>query len=305
VSKSHLVIAGTGRAGTSFLVRFLDACGLETAAEGADWNARARAGGESVLDPDADLPYVVKDPWLWTYCRSLDLDRLKIDSLLVPMRDLMDAAASRVLQERVALAETPWVDRAVAGGAAGGVVYSLSIADQARILAVGFHELLHWAVSNDIPTVLLDFPRIVEDRDYLVSSLWPFLDGRLNRDATLAAFDRVADSDAVRVGSQAGEVAASGPDAEAGLDRAALAIRIGELRAEADELRAEADDTRERRSAVEAELDRGKDYAESLEAELRRMHDTLRRMQETRLWRLGARWLSLKARLHRKRTPVG
>lgn len=291
------MIAGTGRAGTSFLVQFLDACGLETAVGESEWDARARAGGESILDPDAELPYVVKDPWLWTYCQSLDLDRLTIDALLVPMRDLTGAAASRVLQERVALAETPWVDRAVTGGATGGVIYSLSIADQARILAVGFHELLHWAVSNGIPTVLLDFPRIVEDREYLVSSLWPFLDGRLERDAALAAFDRLADSDAVRVRSQGGEIA-SGSDGEAGLDRAALAIRIGEVRAEVDE-------TREQLGAVEAELGRGKDYAESLETELRRTQDALRRMQDTRLWRLGTRWWNLKARLHGKRTPVG
>jgi hypothetical protein len=294
------VIAGTGRAGTSFLVQFLDACGLETAVEESEWDARARAGGESVLDAEAELPYVVKDPWLWTYCQSVDLDRLTIDALLVPMRDLTDAAASRVLQERVALAETPWPDRGVTGGATGGVIYSLSIADQARILAVGFHELLHWAVSNDIPTVLLDFPRTVEDREYLVTSLWPFLDGRLERDAALAAFDRVADSDAVRVRSRVGEVPASEPgaDAEAGLERAALAIRIGEVRAEADA-------TREQLSAVEAELGRGKDYAESLEAELRELQDDLRRMQNTRLWRLGTRWWNLKGRLHGERTPVG
>jgi hypothetical protein len=196
------VIAGTGRAGTSFLVQFLDACGLETTLDASKWDERARAGGESVLDPDADLPYVVKDPWLWTYCRSLDLERVGIDALLVPMRDLTDAAGSRVLQARAALAETPWVNRGFSASGPGGVVYSLSVADQERILAVGFHELLHWAVSNDIPTVLLDFPRIVEDAEYLVSSLWPFLDGHVERDAALAAFQRTADPAAVRVRSQ-------------------------------------------------------------------------------------------------------
>lgn len=291
MSSKHLVIAGTGRAGTSFLVHFLDACGLDTAVGDSEWNERARAGGERVLDPDAELPYVVKDPWLWTYCQSLDLDRLSIDALLVPMRDLADAAASRVLQERVGLAETPWVDRAVHGGATGGVIYSLSIADQARILAVGFHDLLHWAVSNGIPTVLLDFPRIVEDREYLVSALWPFLDGRIDRDAAFAAFDRLADSKAVRVRSHGGQVAATDSDAEAGLDRAALAIRIGEVRAEADE-------TREQLRAVEAELERGKEYAENLA-------EQLKTIESTRFWRLANRWWRLRGGIPGPRRSVG
>jgi hypothetical protein len=290
VSSKHLVIAGTGRAGTSFLVQFLDACGLETAVEESEWSERARAGGERVLEADSDLPYVVKDPWLWTYCQTLDLDRLKIDALLVPMRDLTDAAASRVLQERVTLAETPWVDRAVTGSTRGGVIYSLSIADQARILAVGFHDLLHWAVSNDIPTVLLDFPRLVEDRAYLVSALWPFLEGRVDRDTALAAFDRLADASAVRVRSQAGKVAASA-DAEAGLDRAALEIRIGEVRGEADE-------TRERLRAVEAELQRGKEYADNLA-------EQLKTIESTRFWRLANTWWRLRGGMPGPRRSVG
>jgi hypothetical protein len=294
VSTQHLVIAGTGRTGTSFLVQFLDACGFETALEESEWHTRARAGGESILDPDADLPYVVKDPWLWTYCRSVDLERLTIDALLVPMRDLMDAAASRVLQERVALADTPWVDRAVSGSTPGGVVYSLSIVDQARILAVGFHELLRWAVSNDIRTVLLDFPRIVEDGEYLVSSLWPVLDGRVDRDAALAAFGQVADPAAVRLHSEVGEAGGSAADAE--LDRAALAIRIGELRDEAA-------GTRERLAAVEAELanttaQRMASEAELTEARaaLNAISDELAALRATRSWRLTRPLRSIRRR---------
>lgn len=253
MARRHIVIGGTGRAGTSFLVEFLAACGLETAGEASEWHARARAGGESRLDSGTELPYVVKDPWLWTYCKSLDLSRLSIEALVVPVRDLTSAAASRVLQERAAIAGTPAVDRGdlnVFGYTPGGVVYSLTVVDQARILAVGFHELLQWAVSNDIRTLLLDFPRIVEDGEYLVSSLWPLLEGQLERPAAIEAFARVARSDAVRLHSQRGRPAvfrSAEADADAALDRAGLAMRIGELRAEVE-------GARERLAAVEIEL---------------------------------------------------
>ena len=67
--RRHAVIAGTGRAGTSFLVRFLKACGLDTGATEMPFDARARAGLErNLLDEGA--AYVVKDPWLFVVLRS-------------------------------------------------------------------------------------------------------------------------------------------------------------------------------------------------------------------------------------------
>ena len=50
-TRHHLVIAGTGRAGTSFLVRYLHQLGLETELAGAhrrpSWDAMANAGLET------------------------------------------------------------------------------------------------------------------------------------------------------------------------------------------------------------------------------------------------------------------
>src|SRR5271170_1882476 len=72
----HLVIAGTGRAGTSFLVRYLTELGLDTTlarnGDRAGWDAEANAGLENMLISDADLPYVVKSPWI---CEYVDQDR--------------------------------------------------------------------------------------------------------------------------------------------------------------------------------------------------------------------------------------
>ena len=65
----HLVIAGTGRAGTSFLVRYLTELGLDTSlsrqGEAAFWDEAANAGLEEfpIVGSGANLPYVVKSPW--------------------------------------------------------------------------------------------------------------------------------------------------------------------------------------------------------------------------------------------------
>lgn len=234
--RHHAVVAGTGRSGTSFLVRLLDTCGLETGLDANAWYSRARAGHEYALDSNEPLPYVVKDPRLFTYCEEIDLDSIAIDALIIPIRDLMLAARSRVHQERLAVLDGPLGGRdsvQLAGTTPGGVLYSLDVVDQARILAVGLHKLLHWAAANQLPLYLLEFPRLVEDPHYTLGILWPWLSEHCTAEIAHRAFAEVADPDAVRITSDPGEpkafILAEGEPDPAALDRAALSERIGEL----------------------------------------------------------------------------
>jgi hypothetical protein len=92
--KHHLVIAGTGRAGTSFLVRYLTECGLETEisrnGDATNWNESAHAGFETFPLVQGDLPYVIKQPWLHEFAEQFfDRDDVRIDAAVIPIRDLM------------------------------------------------------------------------------------------------------------------------------------------------------------------------------------------------------------------------
>lgn len=212
--RRHLFIAGTGRAGTSFLVRYLDALGLEThisKSGDGQWSAAANAGLEDApFASSADaLPYVVKTPWVCEFIDQLIADEtIAIDALIIPVRDLGDAASSRIILELRDIYENAdwmtsyketWLHR---GGVAGGVVFSLDPVDQERILAVGFARVVQRLVSADIPLVLLDFPRIVEDADYLFDKLCPFLPGTADRAAAREKHREIADLDKVRVGRE-------------------------------------------------------------------------------------------------------
>ncbi len=203
-TRRHAVIAGTGRAGTTFLVEFLGACGLDVGAALEDDRRfeRARAGRETALDSsDNNLPYVVKDPWLFTYCQSMDLTKTGIDALIIPIRDIWDAAASRIHQERLSMIDAGWGKRedvVAFGKTPGGILHSLEPLDQAHVLALGFHTLVEWAVENEIPTYLLAFPRIVRDGDYLVRALSPWLLERCDAQSALRAFSMTARPGAVR-----------------------------------------------------------------------------------------------------------
>lgn len=234
--RRHAVIAGTGRAGTTFLVRFLQECGLDGPAEERSVDDRARAGLEHHLLDD-NAPYVVKDPWLFAYCDAIDPESVTIDALVVPVRELMAAASSRILQERIAMAEGPfggWPTSDVHGVVPGGAVYSLDPVDEARILAVGFHRLIHWATVRQLPLYLVEFPRAVNDRDYLLNTLWPWLGRHCDRDTAIAAFAAVADPELLRIDppGRAGPITTSGIHDPSTLDRDAMAILLKERSAE-------------------------------------------------------------------------
>ena len=191
--RHHAVIAGTGRAGTTFLVQFLAACGVDTG-ESTVVDDRAHAGLEIPLNhPEA--PYLTKDPWLYTYCDDLDLDSIAVDVVILPMRDLTDAANSRLIQEKAHVLENmpEHFARATSyGHVIGGSIYSLETTDLERLLAVGFYRVLQWAVRHELTICLVDFPRLVEDGDYLIDALWPWLQTYCSKEEARAALAATA-----------------------------------------------------------------------------------------------------------------
>jgi hypothetical protein len=271
--RHHLLIAGTGRAGTTFLVQYLAACGLETQLSRETphfYDENANAGLEDTLLNQPDAPYVCKSPWLYEYVERLLADEdLCIDAVIVPMRNLVEAASSRVVNEmraRYAVTTTPadcgqWSGW---GTTAGGVIYSLNPIDQARVLALGFHELLHALVKRNIPVLLLDFPRFVEDPEYLYVALRSVLGDKIDRSSALRAHERIASPAKVRVGRELAAVSgearirSSQPPrgtvypSHAALDRIALTRELEKTQAALEETRARLAQATQRKDTLEA-----------------------------------------------------
>jgi hypothetical protein len=206
-----MLIAGTGRAGTSFLVKYLHALGLDThlAHHGSpQWSALANAGLEDlpIADSSATRPYVLKSPWIGNVLdQILDDKAIAVDVALIPVRDLKAAAASRMVTEIQNIFErSAWMTAAGSiwrewGITEGGAVFSLELLDQERILAVQFARLVQKVVAADIPFVLLDFPRIVEDGAYLYEKTKAYLPSGVTFELAMTAHRRVAEADLVRV----------------------------------------------------------------------------------------------------------
>ncbi len=212
--RHHLMIAGTGRAGTSFLVRFLAGMGLEThLAKSGDgqWDDVANAGFEDIPVPAAsgDLPYVIKTPLLSEIIDDvLRNPAIAMDAVIIPVRDLVEVAASRTVLELQAIHQRePWMatlNHMVEhwGMTPGGTMYSLNPLDQGRLLAVGFHRLIERLTKADVPMLFLDFPRLAEDPAYLFAKLRPVLPAGATLEQAMQAHAQIADAAKIRVGRE-------------------------------------------------------------------------------------------------------
>ncbi len=164
----HLLIGGTGRAGTTVLVQLLQACGLDAGSEQLRYSDRSRAGLEGWFDPERS-PYVVKSPYFSDNLERLlgeGLDPSTIDAVVVPMRGLDDAANSRIAVFAEHGLRTP-----------GGLWHHRRPSLQRDLLAESLYQLVKTASDHHIPLVLLSFPEFVNDAGYAWDALRPVLPG--------------------------------------------------------------------------------------------------------------------------------
>jgi hypothetical protein len=165
--RHHIIISSTGRAGTTFLVQLLTALRLPTGFRSPHEGIYeiCNAGMETDIRSER-APYIVKSPAL---CKHLDgiLDAdpsIIVDYAIVPVRRLCDAAESRrdVVRRNDAPAQV-----------VGGLWETMVGEDQEDVLARSLYELMYTLARHDIPVLLLSFPRLVHDPEYLYSRLSP------------------------------------------------------------------------------------------------------------------------------------
>lgn len=184
--KGRVFITGTGRAGTTFLVQLLTDIGLDTGFERTNYtptrNYKASASGYGTYFDSAraglelDIfdrmnPTIVKSPYICDHVDDLLLSGIKVGKLIIPVRDIAQAAESRRFVQR----ETTGLNEG--SSVAGGLWDTEQPTDQEQVLAMKFARLIEAAVRNDIPMTFLSFPRLVYDADYTydkLHSLFPF-----------------------------------------------------------------------------------------------------------------------------------
>lgn len=191
--RRHVVISGTGRTGTSFLVELLTHLGLDTGYAPEEIEKSkfklARAGLEyDIRKPNA--PFIVKSPWFCDYSDEvLSCDDIIVEHVFVPVRDLKAAAESRRFVTAQTMSTMPLLKRlwyrqfskAVKGG-----VHTRDGDHQEEVLLGQVYNLALSLSGTTVPVTLLRYPKIVNDAFYLFQKLQPILG-----DITYAEFQSV------------------------------------------------------------------------------------------------------------------
>lgn len=200
-----IAIAGPGRSGSSVLVKLFAGWGFSTVPESQDdWHPEAQAGLESRIDGLS--PYEVdKDPWAYEYLPRVDAGVLQgYDALIIPLRDRLDAAVSRSVQERVHRARFADDDRWLWntwGAAPGGAVMPSDLGSISNTLSAGLWDLLVAAGAAGMAPRILHFPRFVADFDYLWGQLGDLISRRCDRSRAQQVWADVANPERIRIRS--------------------------------------------------------------------------------------------------------
>lgn len=181
--RKHVVISGTGRAGTSFLVELLTHLGLDTGFRLEDLAQRKSQTARAGLEHDirqTDAPYVVKNPWFCDHAEEVvGRDDICIEHVFIPMRDLHAAAESRrhVTNTAVSAMTTfsRWRFKFFPKGIAGGLWHTTQPDQQEDELLHQIYKLTLSLSKTAIPVTLLRYPLLANDAEYLYSKLRPIL----------------------------------------------------------------------------------------------------------------------------------
>ena len=180
MAKKHVLITGTGRAGTTFLVQLLTNLGLETgfSKDNMPIDKNARAGLEnSLLNPDA--PYIVKHPTFIFRAEETLNANIEIEHVFIPMRNLYEAAESRRKVSKEGLKQERFLDRILyklnLKQIPGALTQTRSARKQEKVLITALYDALLRLSDRPIPVTLMQYPRLTKDCDYLYDKLRPIL----------------------------------------------------------------------------------------------------------------------------------
>tara|TARA_Y100001938_G_scaffold139309_1_gene206001 strand:- start:2484 stop:3044 length:561 start_codon:yes stop_codon:yes gene_type:complete len=185
--KNKILITGTGRSGTSFLMRLFTHLGMDTGftKKQSDMfvDNKQNAGLENLnLHTDNRIH---KAPHFAEMIDDIN-EKFKIDHVIVPMRDLYKSAKSR---------------ESVGGlNSAGGLWKANNLEEQIIHNSKLFYNLIYDLTKNNIKYSILHFPNIVYDYNEIYKPLsWLFDEYGITEEVFKVKHDKIKDLKKIRI----------------------------------------------------------------------------------------------------------
>jgi hypothetical protein len=194
--RHHVIISGTGRAGTTVIVTLLTKLGLDTGFKPDEIEHEIFPNCNAGLELDIrkpDAPYIIKSPWICEYIEELIHHKeIVIDYAIIPVRDMREAALSRIIVN-LETTEEKYPNLPVIYGGLWG---TKNPDEQEDVLYKNLFRLLLHLSSANIPLIFIHYPKLTKDPSYLFEKLRPILQKR-NYRTFLKAYQETIDPNLV------------------------------------------------------------------------------------------------------------
>lgn len=160
--KPKVIISGTGRCGTTFLMMLFTFLGFDTGFTKQNFKAHVDSTSRAGMETKLNTPhYIVKNPQFIEedYLKYIINNNIPVKYFIIPIRKYSESAESR------ANLKTPL----------GGLWKANTKESQELFYDKLMSTFLFYSVKNDFNVIFLDFERMTKNKKYLYEMLLPIL----------------------------------------------------------------------------------------------------------------------------------
>lgn len=157
--RNNVIVSGTGRCGTTFIMLIFTFLGLDTGFTEKNYYSNIDTDANSGLEKDLNFAYIVKSP-AYLQCIGEVILETTIDWMIIPIREYEDSALSRYK---------------LGSGVRGGLWEANNAVEQVQMYWRIMAKYLRKMVKHHIPTIFLDFDKMITSQRYTYTKLKPVL----------------------------------------------------------------------------------------------------------------------------------
>jgi hypothetical protein len=171
-----ILITGTGRCGTTFLIKLFTFLNFDTGYNRNNYKKHIFLHCNSGMEKNyTEKHYILKSPFFLDKIEEIIKDKsINIKTIIIPIRDLKECAASRLKH----------------GKKEGGLVNAVDEVTQIQYFQTILSKYLHIMTIYELNTIFIDFNKMINDKIYLFNKLKNILDEKsINYELFSEAYD--------------------------------------------------------------------------------------------------------------------